>query len=104
MPGARRFRVKDFGYVNASTYGSTTSEPATIAEMQNEIAARGPIVCSMETNDDHNTLGAWHCYEGGVYKSESTASSQQRAQPACFSSDPSRRCRQRRTPSRARTT
>ena len=68
MPGARRFRVKDFGYVNASTYGSTTSEPAAIAEMQNEIAARGPIVCSMETNDDHNTLGAWHCYEGGGEK------------------------------------
>eukprot|EP01052_Picozoa_sp_SAG31_P020479 SAG31_NODE_1542_length_7951_cov_4.038844_5_plen_341_part_00 len=70
VPGARRFRVKDFGYFNASTLGSTTSEPAAIAEMQNEIAARGPIVCSMETNDDHNELGAWHCYEGGVYRTK----------------------------------
>ena len=72
VPGARRFRAAEWGYVNASSYGATTSEPKAIAEMQNEIAARGPIVCSMETEDDHNPLGAWHCYEGGVYKTKNT--------------------------------
>ena len=72
VPGARRFRVAEWGYVNASKDGSTESDPKAIAEMQNEIAMRGPIVCSMETNDDHNPLGAWHCYEGGVYKTKNT--------------------------------
>ena len=72
VPGARRFRVAEWGYVNASKDGSTESDPKAIAEMQNEIAMRGPIVCSMETNDDHNPLGTWHCYEGGVYKTKNT--------------------------------
>ena len=40
--------------------------------MQAEILARGPIVCSMQTADDANPLGAWHCYEGGVYRTNST--------------------------------
>lgn len=70
--GARRFRTAEWGYVNASKYGSTKSDAKGITEMQAEIMARGPIVCSMETNDDHNPLGAWHCYEGGVYKTKST--------------------------------
>ena len=72
VPGARRFKVADWGYLNASSHASTKSDPAKLMEMQAEIMARGPIVCSMETNDDHNPLGAWHCYEGGVYKTTST--------------------------------
>ena len=75
VPGARRFKVKEWGYLNASTDGHTTSNASAIAEMQAEIMARGPIVCSMMTNDDHNPLGAWHCYEGGVYRTASTFSS-----------------------------
>ena len=72
VPGARRFHVGEWGYVNASTYGSRTSDAASIAAMQAEIQARGPLVCSMQTNDDENPLGAWHCYEGGVYRTHST--------------------------------
>jgi cathepsin X len=70
--GARRFKVKEWGYLNASREGETTSSAAKLAEMQAEIMTRGPIVCSMNTDDDHNPLGAWHCYEGGVYTTKST--------------------------------
>ena len=69
--GARRFKVEDWGYLSASKDGSTKSNATKLEEMQAEIMARGPIVCSMMTNDDHNPLGAWHCYEGGVYRTKS---------------------------------
>lgn len=72
VAGARRFKVKEWGYLNASKDGDTTSNATAIVEMQAEIMARGPIVCSMMTKDDHNPLGAWHCYEGGVYRTKST--------------------------------
>ena len=64
VPGARRFHVARWGYVNASTYGSATADARGLAAMQAEIHARGPIVCSMMTDDDANPRGAWHCYEG----------------------------------------
>ena len=70
--GARRFRAGEWGYVNASRYGETRADASGIAAMQAEILARGPIVCSMQTADDQNPAGAWHCYEGGVYRTNST--------------------------------
>ena len=72
VPGARRFHVARWGYVNASTYGSATADARGLAAMQAEILARGPIVCSMMTDDDANPRGAWHCYEGGVYRTDAT--------------------------------
>jgi len=73
VPEARRFKVQEWGYLNASKNGHTTSDAAGLREMQAEILARGPIVCSMMTNDDFNPAGAWHCYEGGgVYRTSTT--------------------------------
>jgi hypothetical protein len=56
------------------------SEPAGVAAMQAEIMQRGPIICSMQTQDDVGAVdpppnkngGYWHCYEGGVYQTNQT--------------------------------
>jgi hypothetical protein len=54
--------VEEWGYLNASSNG--------IAAMQNEIMKRGPIVCSMQTEDDTKG-GWWHCYDGStVYRTK----------------------------------
>ena len=74
VPGARKFRVDEWGYLNASTYGSHVSDAASLALMQKEIFARGPLVCSMNTEDDANAH-PWHCYEGGVYRTNGTFAS-----------------------------
>ena len=54
--------------------GSRTVDATRIAEMKAEIYKRGPIVCSMQTEDDgaDKPSGPWHCYEGGVYKTPHT--------------------------------
>ena len=74
VPGARKFRVEEWDYMNASSYGSKVSSAPAIAAMQEEILQRGPIVCSMQTEDDDNAH-PWHCYEGGVYRTNSTFAS-----------------------------
>ena len=77
--GARKFVVDEWGYLNASSLGRRGPADATaLALMQAEILARGPIVCSMFTDDDGpgnppftqplGPSGPWHCYEGGVYR------------------------------------
>ena len=78
VPGARRFRVAEWGFLNASAMGSRSADAAKLALMQAEIFVRGPIVCSMMTDDDGpgeppggqpmGPDGPWHCYEGGVYR------------------------------------
>jgi hypothetical protein len=48
--------------------------------MQAEIMQRGPIICSMQTEDDGGAIDPppsadghyWHCYEGGVYRTNRT--------------------------------
>jgi hypothetical protein len=48
-----------------------------------EIQQRGPIICSMQTEDDAGAVdpapnpngGYWHCYEGGVYRTNKTFAS-----------------------------
>ena len=74
VDAARKFRVDEWGYLNASTVGSRTVDATRIAEMKAEIYKRGPIVCSMQTEDDgaDKPSGPWHCYEGGVYKTPHT--------------------------------
>ena len=72
--GARRFKVKEWGYLNSSTYGSRLSDAGKLALMRAEIYTRGPIVCSMQTEDDadDHPSGPWHCYSGGVYRTPHT--------------------------------
>ena len=75
VPGARKFRVKEWGYLNASSVGSQAVDEAALALMKAEIYRRGPIVCSMQTEDDvpDHPSGPWHCYEGpGVYRTNHT--------------------------------
>lgn len=56
MEGARRFHVAQYGYLNST------------AEMQQEIFANGPIVCSM-----YSHTPTWHCYNGtGVIQDSTT--------------------------------
>ena len=45
VPGARKFVVDEWGYVNASHAGLRHAEPAGLAAMQAEIQQRGPIIC-----------------------------------------------------------
>lgn len=71
VPGARKFHVHEWDYLNASSYGSTISDPTQIKLMKKEILERGPIVCSMWTEDDYQP-SPWHCYEGGVYTTNRT--------------------------------
>ena len=71
VPGARKFKTKEWGYLNASSYGSTYSDPTQLKLMKLEIMNRGPIVCSMYTEDDYQP-SPWHCYEGGVYQTNHT--------------------------------
>merc|ERR1712118_447834 len=76
--GARKFMVDTWGYLNASSKGSKETNASQLALMQAEIMTRGPIVCSMFTDDDGpnqppggqplGPRGPWHCYEGGVYR------------------------------------
>ncbi len=80
VPGARKFKVDEWGYVNASIHGSRATRPEGLAAMQAEIMQRGPIICSMQTEDDAGAVdpppspngGYWHCYEGGVYRTNNT--------------------------------
>ena len=50
--------------------GSRAVDTSRITLMKAEILRRGPIVCSMQTEDDipDHSSGPWHCYEGGVYR------------------------------------
>jgi len=66
VPGARRFHVADWGYLNA-TSRDPQERAAQLRTMRQEIFARGPIVCSMMTDDDVHG-GDWHCYKGGIYR------------------------------------
>ena len=80
VPGARKWKVDEWGYVNASAYGSQHIRPEGLLAMQAEIMQRGPIICSMQTEDDAGAVdpapnpygGYWHCYEGGVYRTNRT--------------------------------